>query len=129
MHKSKGQWIVLSSSILASVVALNLAAPVAFAQDVADEVDAPDVTETADQNLETDVTALVAPTEIAPVVSEADIAEAAEVSDLVDSIVDDVVAQDELAAEESLVALLKESINILVENKFNLTLLMSAKCF
>ena len=37
MHKAKGRWVVLSSSLLLSAIALNLAVPVAHAQEVTDE--------------------------------------------------------------------------------------------
>ena len=37
MHKAKGRWVVLSSSLLLSAIALNLAVPIAHAQEVTDE--------------------------------------------------------------------------------------------
>lgn len=37
MHKSKGRWVVLSSSLLVSAFALSMATPVAQAEELTDD--------------------------------------------------------------------------------------------
>ena len=90
MHKSKGRWVVLSSSLLLSALALNLATPVAQAEELTDD---------------SVVIAEEGETTAAPVETSAPLTEteAELVDQIVDELVSEVISTDEaIAADETI---------------------------
>ena len=85
MHKSKGRWVVLSSSLLVSAFALSLVTPVAQAEEITDD----------SAVISDEVSTNDAPEEAIASLTD-------EESELVDNVVDELIS-DVISADETLV--------------------------